>query len=216
MGYFTASKMHTYPVKDPTMPNKDGYFGEYGGAFLPPPLVPIMEEITAKYEELKADPHLLGRAPRAREAVHRPPFPHLPRQAPLREGGRRADLPQARGPQPHRRAQDQPLPGRGAPAPSAWAEEAHRRDGRGPARRRARHRRRPRRPRVRHLHGRGRHGEGTPQRRAHENPRCEGRPATDGLKTLKEAVDAAFGAYMQDPVTQFYAIGSVVGPIRSR
>ena len=56
MGYFTASKMHTYPVKDPTMPNKDGYFGEYGGAFLPPPLVPIMEEITAKYEELKADP----------------------------------------------------------------------------------------------------------------------------------------------------------------
>ena len=57
MGYFTASKMHTYPVKDPTMPNKDGYFGEYGGAFLPPPLVPIFEEITAKYEELKADPN---------------------------------------------------------------------------------------------------------------------------------------------------------------
>jgi tryptophan synthase beta chain len=37
-------------------------------------------------------------------------------------------------------------------------------------------------------------------------------PATEGLKTLKEAVDAAFGAYMLDPVTQFYAIGSVVGP----
>mgnify|MGYP003311030881 CR=1 FL=1 len=37
-------------------------------------------------------------------------------------------------------------------------------------------------------------------------------PATEGLKTLKEAVDAAFGAYVSDPVTQFYAIGSVVGP----
>ena len=37
-------------------------------------------------------------------------------------------------------------------------------------------------------------------------------PATEGLKTLKEAVDAAFGAYMGDPVSQFYAIGSVVGP----
>ena len=36
-------------------------------------------------------------------------------------------------------------------------------------------------------------------------------PATAGLKTLKEAVDAAFGAYVADPVTQFYAIGSVVG-----
>jgi len=35
---------------------------------------------------------------------------------------------------------------------------------------------------------------------------------TEGLKTLKEAVDSAFGAYLQDPVTQFYAIGSVVGP----
>lgn len=33
-----------------------------------------------------------------------------------------------------------------------------------------------------------------------------------GLKTLKEAVDAAFEAYLQDPINQFYAIGSVVGP----
>lgn len=33
-----------------------------------------------------------------------------------------------------------------------------------------------------------------------------------GAKTLKEAVDAAFEAYLKDPVTQFYAIGSVVGP----
>lgn len=37
-------------------------------------------------------------------------------------------------------------------------------------------------------------------------------PVTEGLKTLKEAVDSAFGAYLKDPVTQFYAIGSVVGP----
>ncbi|HOX23269.1 MAG TPA: tryptophan synthase subunit beta, partial [Elusimicrobiales bacterium] len=37
-------------------------------------------------------------------------------------------------------------------------------------------------------------------------------PADAGRKTLKEAVDAAFAAYLKDPVTQFYAIGSVVGP----
>ncbi|HOJ77849.1 MAG TPA: tryptophan synthase subunit beta [Bacillota bacterium] len=37
-------------------------------------------------------------------------------------------------------------------------------------------------------------------------------PVSFGLKTLKEAVDAAFEAYLKDPVTQFYAIGSVVGP----
>lgn len=33
-----------------------------------------------------------------------------------------------------------------------------------------------------------------------------------GLKTLKEAVDSAFAAYLKDPISQFYAIGSVVGP----
>ncbi len=37
-------------------------------------------------------------------------------------------------------------------------------------------------------------------------------PVSFGGRTLKEAVDSAFGAYMQDPVTQLYAIGSVVGP----
>ena len=37
-------------------------------------------------------------------------------------------------------------------------------------------------------------------------------PASHGLRTLKEAVDAALIAYMQDPVNQIYCIGSVVGP----
>ncbi len=37
-------------------------------------------------------------------------------------------------------------------------------------------------------------------------------PATHGLKTLKEAVDSALTAYVRDPVSQIYCIGSVVGP----
>lgn len=37
-------------------------------------------------------------------------------------------------------------------------------------------------------------------------------PVDRGTKTLKDAVDAAFEAYMKDPNTQLYAIGSVVGP----
>ncbi len=37
-------------------------------------------------------------------------------------------------------------------------------------------------------------------------------PVTHGLKTLKEAVDSAFEAYMKDPITAIYCIGSVVGP----
>jgi tryptophan synthase beta chain len=37
-------------------------------------------------------------------------------------------------------------------------------------------------------------------------------PVSHGLKTLKEAVDSAFLAYLQDPVNSIYCIGSVVGP----
>ena len=37
-------------------------------------------------------------------------------------------------------------------------------------------------------------------------------PVTHGLKTLKEAVDTAFEAYLKDPENSIYCIGSVVGP----
>ncbi len=37
-------------------------------------------------------------------------------------------------------------------------------------------------------------------------------PVSRGLKTLKEAVDSAFEAYLQEPETSMYCIGSVVGP----
>ena len=37
-------------------------------------------------------------------------------------------------------------------------------------------------------------------------------PVTFGAKTLKEAVDSAFEAYLKDPINSIYAIGSIVGP----
>ena len=37
-------------------------------------------------------------------------------------------------------------------------------------------------------------------------------PVSHGLRTLKEAVDSAFEAYLKDPVNTIYCIGSVVGP----
>jgi tryptophan synthase, beta subunit len=37
-------------------------------------------------------------------------------------------------------------------------------------------------------------------------------PVTFGAQTLKEAVDSAFQAYLADPVNSIYCIGSVVGP----
>lgn len=41
---------------------------------------------------------------------------------------------------------------------------------------------------------------------------CKVIPVTRGTATLKDAVDSAFEDYLKDPVNYFYAIGSVVGP----
>ena len=41
---------------------------------------------------------------------------------------------------------------------------------------------------------------------------CRVVPVSFGLKTLKEAVDSAFQAYLADPENSIYCIGSVVGP----
>lgn len=37
------------------LPNEKGYFGEYGGRFIPETLVPVFEELTAAYEAAKTD-----------------------------------------------------------------------------------------------------------------------------------------------------------------
>jgi len=41
---------------------------------------------------------------------------------------------------------------------------------------------------------------------------CKLVPVTSGTATLKDAVDSAFMEYLKDPVNSLYAIGSVVGP----
>jgi len=41
------------------LPDEKGYFGEYGGSFIPPELMSIMEEITTAYDEISANPDFL-------------------------------------------------------------------------------------------------------------------------------------------------------------
>jgi len=46
-----------------SLPDADGYFGEgqaWGGAFLPPPLVPIMKNVEEEYNKIKVDPEFLA------------------------------------------------------------------------------------------------------------------------------------------------------------
>ena len=83
-------------------------------------------------------------------------------------------LPQARGPLSHGRAQDQQRARPGAPRPEDGQAPHHRRDRRGPARRRHGHRLRALRPALRGLHGRGGRRAAGAQRRAHAAARRRG------------------------------------------
>ena len=62
-GRATTRSMSTVHLDNSTalgtdLPNHAGFFGEdakYGGAFLPPPLEPVMEEVATAYAETKKD-----------------------------------------------------------------------------------------------------------------------------------------------------------------
>jgi tryptophan synthase beta chain len=69
------------------MPDANGYFGEYGGQLIPPELKVVMDEINTAYEEIRQRPEFQQElADLFADYVGRP------------------------SPEPHRRAQDQPLP----------------------------------------------------------------------------------------------------------
>ena len=41
------------------LPDENGYFGEYGGAFIPPQLQGVMDEITSEYKKIIKDKNFL-------------------------------------------------------------------------------------------------------------------------------------------------------------
>ena len=90
-----------------TLPDARGHFGPYGGVFVAETLTAALDELREAYERCAPGSGVPGRVPLRAQALRRPPEPGLSRQALVREMRRRADLPQARGPEPHRRAQDQ-------------------------------------------------------------------------------------------------------------
>jgi len=193
-------------------PNKDGYFGQYGGAFLPPQLVPVFQEINAAYQEISRSVHFINELRRIRKEFQGRPTPvyHCDRLS--RKLGRsqiylkREDLNHT-GAHKINHCMGEGLLAKFMGKKKLIAET-----------------------------GAGQHGVALATAAAYFGLECDvymGEvdiqkqhpnvvrmkmlganviPATHGLKTLKEAVDAAFEGYMKEYDTAIYCIGSVVGP----
>ncbi|WP_373028510.1 tryptophan synthase subunit beta [Sulfurovum sp.] len=193
------------------LPDEKGYFGEYGGAFIPPQLQSIMDEITTSYEEIRQDPEFLDELTSLYQHFVGRPSPifhakHLSEKYGADIYLKREDLNHT-GAHKINHCLGEALLAKKMGKKKLIAET-----------------------------GAGQHGVALATAAALVGLECDiymGEvdmakehpnvvrmhilganviPATHGRRTLKEAVDSAFEAYLGDPVTQFYAIGSVVGP----
>jgi len=52
----TTNNSHTDQFGDVALPDERGYFGAYGGRFVPETLVPALDELTAEYLSVRSDP----------------------------------------------------------------------------------------------------------------------------------------------------------------
>ncbi len=194
------------------LPDEKGFFGEYGGRFVPPPLEPIMVEIEEAYEKIKDDPAFIEELLYLQKHYTGRPSPLFYAKNLSKELG---------GAQIYLKRED--LNHTGAHKINHCLGEAILAKRMG-------------KKKLIAETGAGQHGVALATAAALLGLECDiymGEvdmhkehpnvtrmkilgakviPVTHGLKTLKEAVDSAFGAYVGDPVTQFYAIGSVVGP----
>jgi tryptophan synthase beta chain len=189
-----------------------GHFGPYGGIFVAETLIPALDELKEAYAAAQRDPQFRRRVRVRAQALRRPAEPDLPRQALVGAAWRRADLPEARRPEPHRRAQDQQLHRPGHARPAHGQAARHRRDRRRSARRRDGHRCRALRHGVRGLHG----SEDIKRQAANVyRMKLLGAtvvPVESGSKTLKDALNEAMRDWVTNVADTFYIIGTVAGP----
>lgn len=194
-----------------SLPDQHGYFGDYGGSYVPTELQLIIDEITRAYQQIREEPAFLAELSRLyRHFVGRPsPIFHA------------RNLSERFGTDIYLKRED--LNHTGAHKINHCLGEALLAKKMG-------------KKKVIAETGAGQHGVALATAAALVGLECDiymGEvdiakehpnvvrmgilgarviPATHGRKTLKEAVDAAFDAYLKDPHSQLYAIGSVVGP----
>jgi tryptophan synthase beta chain len=171
------------------MPDKDGYFGDYGGQIIPPELKLVMDEITAAYEAVRRtrefqdelrdlQMHYIGRPSPLFYGAHK--INHCIGEALLAKYMGKKKVLAETGAGQHGVALATACALVGIPCEIHMGqvdiEKEH--------------------PNVTKMKILG----------------CKLVPVTRGTATLKDAVDSAFEEYLKDPVGSIYAIGSVVGP----
>ncbi len=194
------------------MPNKDGYFGEYGGQIIPPELKAIMDDINASYDKVRETAAFQDELQELyADYVGRPSPIYFARRLSEKVGGAKIFF------------KREDLNHTGAHKINHCLGEALLAKYMG-------------KTKVLAETGAGQHGVALAAACAlvgidceihmgeidiaKEHPNvtrmkvlgCKLVPVTRGTKTLKDAVDSAFEEYVKDPVNFFYAIGSVVGP----
>ena len=194
------------------MPDEKGYFGEYGGQIIPPPLIDIMNQINDAYEEVRNTQAFKDELLDLQiNYVGRPSPIYYAKNLSEKVGGARIFL------------KREDLNHTGAHKINHCIGEALLAKYMG-------------KTKVLAETGAGQHGVALATACAlvgieceihmgqidieKEHPNvtkmkilgCKLVPVTRGTKTLKDAVDSAFEEYLKDPVNSFYAIGSVVGP----
>jgi tryptophan synthase beta chain len=195
-----------------TLPDEGGFFGAYGGQFLPPELEAPFAEITRAYHEIENDAAFIAELRYLRKHFQGRPTPvYHARTLSLDNGGaqiylKREDLNHT-GAHKLNHCMGEGLLAKYMGKKKLIAET-----------------------------GAGQHGVALATAAAHFGLACEIHmgevdivkqapnvsrmkllgatvvPVSHGLRTLKEAVDSAFEAYLADYENSIYCIGSVVGP----
>jgi hypothetical protein len=139
-------------VHDYDLPDARGHFGQYGGVFVAETLIAALDELKEAYAAPSA---IRSSSPNSITNSSTMSVGQVRSTTPALVGGarRRADLPEARRPEPHRCAQDQQLHRPGLARPAHGQAARHRRDRCRPARRGDGHRGRALRHGMRGLHG---------------------------------------------------------------
>ncbi|PKM72455.1 MAG: tryptophan synthase subunit beta [Firmicutes bacterium HGW-Firmicutes-16] len=194
------------------VPTKDGRYGEYGGAYLPPDLIPAFEEITQAYNTICNSAEFISELRRIRREFQGRPTPVYHCERLSRKIG---------GAQIYLKRED--LNHTGAHKLNHCMGEGLLAKFMG-------------KKKIIAETGAGQHGVALATAAAYFGMECDvymGEvdikkqapnvtrmrmlgarviPVSHGLKTLKEAVDAAFEGYMHEYKDAIYCIGSVVGP----